>query len=631
MNRQKRQTRNLLKQIVRLVAPPKPLSISEWADRHRVLSPESSGEPGPWRTDRAPYQREPMNAINRGKQQTIVLMWASQLGKTDIQLNTIGYFTHHEPAPIMAVQPTLELAREFSKDRLTPMYRDSKVLSKLVTKDKSRDSSNTVLYKSYPGGRINIAGANSPRSLASKPIRVVIADEIDGYPVSAGVEGDPVSLVSVRQETFHNRVRVLVSTPTIKGASKIESFYEDSTMEEWCVPCPECSEYQPFTWEQIKFEYDEESRQTTSVRHACKFCGSLHSEQEWKQDYAARGKWIARKENAHTRGFHLNSLASTFVVWEHVVDKFKKANREGKESLKTFFNTALAVSWEEKGEQLDEEVLLNRREIYHADVPDGVKILTAAVDTQDNRFEVEVQGWGEGHENWRIQYHVIYGDLKQKQVWSDLDEFLQRTWTDAEGRKFPIAITCMDSGGHFTNEVYKFCKERAGRRVFAIKGESSGDGTYLPLFIGTSTNNRYKATVLRLGVDEGKSKVMSAVSLLPVDENGNKTRGYCHFPLTTPEKNRGYEKQYFEGLTAEALQTRYKMGVPYQVWVKVRARNEPLDLAVYNRAAIEVLQPDLEGMQPYASASVITNETTTATTSVVSNPQRRRRGTSSSI
>lgn len=198
----------------------------------------------------------------------------------------------------MVIHPTLELGREFSKDRLMPMYRDSKVLSKLVTKDKGRDSSNTVLYKSYPGGRINIAGASAPRTLASKPIRVVIADEIDGHPVSAGGEGDPVSLVSVRQETFDNRVRVLVSTPTIKGVSKIESFYEDSTMEEWCVPCPSWNEYQPFTWEQFKFEYDEAIRQTTRVQHACKFCGSLYSEQEWKQDYAARGKWIDRKENA---------------------------------------------------------------------------------------------------------------------------------------------------------------------------------------------------------------------------------------------------------------------------------------------------------------------------------------------
>lgn len=625
MNDRKRQTLKLLKKVVRLVAPPPPLNLSDWADQHRVLSPESSSEPGPWRTSRAPYQREPMNAISSGTHQTIVLMWGSQLGKTDIQLNAIGYFTHHEPSPIIMVQPTLDLGRDFSKDRLTPMYRDSKALSKLITKDKSRDSSNTVLYKSFPGGRINIAGANSPRSLASKPIRVVLADEIDGYPVSAGVEGDPVSLVSVRQETFSDRVRILVSTPTIKGTSRIESFFEDSTQEEWCVPCPSCGEYQPFSWQQIVFEYDEESRQTLKVEHACRACGSLHSEQEWKQDYEERGKWIAKKENAHTRGFHLNTLASTFVDWKHVVNKFKKAKREGTESLKTFFNTAMAESWEEKGEQLDEDVLLNRREMYHADVPDGVKVLTAAVDTQDDRFEVEIQGWGAGHENWHIQYHVIYGDLKQPRVWADLDEFLKRTWEDAEGRKFPIAFTCMDSGGHFTNEVYRFCKERAGRRIFAIKGEGTGDGTRLPLIIGTSTNNRYKATVVRLGVDEGKSKVMSALKTPMVDEDGFRMQGYCHFPLSTPERNRGYERQYFEGLTAEALHTRMKMGVPYQVWVKVRARNEPLDLAVYNRAAIEILQPDLENMRPYCSSPVKEAAIATAPT------PKRRRGTTSSV
>lgn len=632
MNSQRRRTFDLLKQTVPLVAPPEPISVAEWADRNRVLSPEASAEPGPWKTDRAPYQRVPMEAISDKNVQSVVLMWASQLGKTDIQLNTIGYFTGHDPAPIMVIQPDLMVARDFSNDRLAPMYRDSPQLSTLVVKDKSRDSRNTILYKTFPGGRINIAGANSPASLASKPIRVVIGDEIDRFPVSAGKEGDPVSLVVARTKTFYNKKIVWVSSPTIKGASKIEALYEDSTQETLNFPCPSCDELQQLEWQQIKFEYDVDTRSCTEVYHVCKHCGALHQEHEWKKDYAERVVWIAAKEHSKTRGFKLSSLAATInYTWKDAVNEFMVAKRGGPVLLKTFFNTVMAESWEEEGEKLDEEVLLNRREIYHADVPDGVKVLTAAVDTQDNRFEVEVQGWGEGHENWRIQYHVIYGDLKQQQVWSDLDEFLKRTWTDTEGRKFPIAITCMDSGGHFTNEVYKFCKERAARRVFAIKGESSGDGTYLPLYIGTSTNNRYKTTVLRLGVDEGKSKVMSSVSLLPVDENGNKTRGYCHFPLTTPEKNRGYEKQYFEGLTAEALQTRYKMGVPYQVWVKVRARNEPLDLAVYNRAAIEVLQPDLEGMQPYASSSTITKETTTTTASVTSNHQRRRRGTSSSI
>lgn len=607
----------LLKETLKLVAPPNPLSIDEWADQYRVLSPESSAEPGPWKTERAPYQREPMKAISDPSIESVVFMWASQLGKTDIQLNVIGYYTGHDPAPIMVIQPDLAVAKDFSNDRLTPMYRDSPQLSKLVVKDKSRDSRNTILYKTFPGGRINIAGANAPASLSSKPIRIVIGDEVDRFPASAGKEGDPVSLVTARTKTFYNKKLVWVSTPTIKGASKIESLFEDSTQEYLNFPCPSCEELQTLSWLQIKFEYDEENRTCTDVHHACKHCGALHQEHEWKKDYSNRAIWIATKEHSKVRGFHLNSLAATInYTWKDVVDDFKKAKRGGVETLKTFFNTVLAESWEEKGEQLDEEVLYNRREIYHADVPEGVKVLTAAVDTQDNRFEVEVQGWGAGHENWHIEYRVILGDLKQPQVWADLDEFLKRTWTDIEGRHYPIAITCMDSGGHFTNEVYKFCKERAARRVFAIRGESKGDGTYLPLYIGTSDKNRYRATVLRLGVDEGKSKVMSALQQKAVDENGNKLPGFVHFPLSTPDRNRGYELPYFDGLTSEERRKRIRLGKAYYVWVKVKERNEPFDLAVYNRAAIEVLNPKLDEEMP----PVITNRTGAVR-------KRKRRGT----
>ncbi|WP_020621122.1 phage terminase large subunit family protein [Paenibacillus daejeonensis] len=614
------QTRNLFREIVRVVAPPAKLNVSEWADRYRILSSESSAEPGPWRTSRAPFQREPMNAISDSRYETIVLMWSSQVGKTELELNAVGYFSDHDPAPMMFVQPTLIMAQDFSKDRLAPMYRDSPKLRDKIRSPKSRDSGNTVLRKSFPGGQIALAGANSPASLASRPIRVVLCDEIDRYPLSAGTEGDPVSLVTKRTTTFSNRKRILVSTPTIKGISRIEKFYEDSTKEEWCLPCPTCEDYQPLKWKNIVYEYDEEDKKTTKAEMRCSSCGFLHSEQEWKANHEQTGRWIAQRSHSTTRGFHLNELASTFTSWETIVHNWKEANAAGTEALKTWINTAMAETWEEKGEQLDEEILLNRRELYHADVPDGVKVLTAAVDTQDNRFEVEVQGWGVGHENWRIQYHVIYGDLKQPQVWADLDEFLQRTWSDAGGRTFPIAISCMDSGGHFTNEVYKFCKERHGRRLFAIRGENPGDGTYLPLIAGTSSKNRYNATVVRLGVHEGKTKVMSAVRQPPVDDQGNKTKGYCHFPLTTPEKNRGYERQYFEGLTAEALHTRYKAGSPYHVWVKVRERNEPLDLAVYNRAAIEILQPNLDAELPPPKPS-----------SQADRKPKRRRGTTSSV
>lgn len=584
----------MLKQTVRLVAPPAPISIAEWADEHRVLSPEDSAEPGPWKTSRSPFQKIPMEAITDRNVETVVLMWGSQLGKTAIQLNVIGYYTGHDPAPIMMIQPDLQVARDFSNDRLSPMYRDSPQLSKLVTKDKSRDSRNTILYKTYPGGRINIAGSNSPASLASKPIRILIADEVDRFAKSAGKEGDPISLVEARTKTFYNRKMVYVSTPTIKGASRIEELFEDSTQERLHFPCPSCDHLQTLEWSQIKFEYDKEKKECTKVDHFCKECGALHSEHEWKRDYANRAVWIAGKEHSKVRGFHLNSLAATInYTWKMVVEDFKKAERGGALKLRTFFNTVMAESWEEEGEKLEHEVLMNRREMYHARVPDGVKILTAAVDTQDNRFEIDVIGWGKDYESWRIQYHVVFGDPNLPQIWADLDEFLTRNWTDKDGRQFRIRRVLMDSGGHFTREVYKFCKPRQKRGLYALKGEDSGDGTHTPLLNGSTDNNVHRATVIRLGVAEGKAKVFASLSIEPGKP------GYCHFPLPDPYKTDpfAYDEEYFLGLTAEQLVTRYKEGLPYTVWKKTRTRNEPLDLAVYNRAAIEMLNPNFDAIE----------------------------------
>lgn len=621
----RKNTLGLLKRTLKLVAPPAPITVDEWADANRVLSPESAANPGPWKTSKSPHQREPMRAISDPNIESIVLMWGSQLGKTEVQLNAIGYYTGHDPAPIMAIQPDLGVAKDFSNDRVAPMYRDSPQLSQLVTTEKSRNSRNTILYKTYPGGRINIAGANAPASLASKPIRVVIGDEVDRFPASAGKEGDPVSLVTKRTNTFHNKKLIWVSTPTIKGASRIESLYEDSTMEQLHLPCPHCNEHQVLQWPRIVYEYDKETKECKSVEHRCEYCGMTANEYEWKKDYEQKSKWVAQRQHATTRGFQLSSLYATIgYTWKNIVIDWYKAQRGGAETLKTFINTVLAESWEEKGEQLDDDLLYNRREIYQADVPEGVKLLTAAVDTQNNRFEVEVQGWGAGFENWRIEYHVIYGDLKQPKIWKDLDEYLKRTWTDIEGNRFGIVCTCMDSGGHFTNEVYQFTKARLARNIFAIKGESAGDGTYKPLIIGTSNTNRYKATVIRLGVDEGKAKVVDALKAPMVDELGDKMPGYVHFPATTPERNRGYERDYFDGLTAESLQERKKLGKTFYVWIKNKPRNEPFDLAVYNRAAIEWVRADLDMMEPYCTKAQ--KEQLSYTTATVSTQQRRRRG-----
>lgn len=568
-------TKDLFRRIAQqALTPPPKLTVSEWADEHRRLSSEASAEAGRWRTSRAEYQREIMDAINDPYVEDIVIMASAQVGKSEIILNGLGYFIHYDPSPILLIQPTLDKAKDFSKERVAPMIRDSPALAERVGGFRSKDSSNTILFKSFPGGFIALGGANAPAGLAARPIRIMLADEIDRFPVSAGEEGDPLDLAEKRTTAFYNRKKIKVSTPTMKGTSRIEAEFLMSTMEYYNLPCPRCGELQPLKWEQIDFETES---------HRCIDCGYLSDEFEWKNQ---KGVWIATSESK-MRGFHLNELLSPFRRWGEIIDSFKKAKRKGQEALKVFVNTSLGETWEAEGTSLNDSDLVRRQEDYEAEVPDGVKILTAAVDVQDDRFEIEVVGWGAGRESWGIQYHVIHGDLKTDIPWKQLDEFLQKRWEKADGRKFGIACTMIDSGGHFTQDVYKFTKPRLARGIYAIKGESSQMSDYTPLIAGYSRPKPIEAVLVRIGVNEGKVHVMSS---LQVEEPGP---NYCHFP-----RGRGYNAQYFKTLTAERLETYERNGVPAQRWKQIRARNEGFDLRVYNLAALEIANPDLDKEYP---------------------------------
>lgn len=550
--------------------PPPDLTVSEWADAHRKLSKESSAEAGQWRTSRAPYQREIMDAINDPVVEDIVIMASAQVGKSEIILNALGYFIDYDPSPILLIQPTEAKAKDFSKERVAPMIRDTPNLKERVGDAKSRDSSNTVMYKSFPGGFVALGGANAPSGLAARPIRILLADEIDRYPASAGDEGDPLDLAEKRTNNFYNRKKIKVSTPTIKNVSRIEKEFELSTKEYYNLPCPRCEELQPLSWEQLDFE-------TESMR--CCYCGHLSNEFEWKNQ---EGQWIATAESK-IRGFHLNEMLSPWRRWAEIIDSFKKAKKKGTEALKVFKNTSLGETWEEEGTVIEENILYNRREEYEADVPDPVKILTAAVDVQDDRFEIEVVGWGAEKESWGIEYHVIFGDLKKAQIWNELDAYLMKNFSKKDGRKFGIAVTCIDSGGHFTQEVYKFTRAREARRIYAIKGASTSAGNYEPLIAGVSRVKPTKTLLTKIGTHEGKARVVSNLQLDTFGAN------YCHFPV-----GRGYEMPYFKSLTAEKLVTAYRNGVAYQTWKKIRARNEAFDLRVYNTAALEIVNPNLE-------------------------------------
>lgn len=580
MKKVDRKTVRLFKKIATILSPPPVLTVSQWADEYRRLSPEASAEPGRWNTDRAPYQRAIMDAVNDARCEDIIIMSSAQVGKTELILNIIGYYIDYDPSPILALQPTLEMAQTFSKDRLAPMLRDTPALKGKVKDARSRDSGNTILHKTFPGGHITMVGANSAAGLASRPIKVVLMDEVDRYPASAGTEGDPIKLAEKRTTTFWNRKKIKVSTPTIKGRSPIEKEFLTSSMEEWNVPCPCCGKYQPYEWGRIHF---------SDVTMECKFCLEHISERDWKSN---PGKWVAAKENNKKRGFHLNELASPWKHWEEIIEDFKEADRDRKqgdiEKLKTFVNTALGEPWEERGEAADDNVLLSRRERYNADLPDGVLLVTAGVDVQDDRFEVEITGWGKGYESWGILYKKIKCNLEQEEAWDKLEQFLDTELYFENGNSLLIAATCIDTGGHFTSESYKFLKkmERKQKKIFGIKG-MGGEG--IPLINKISTNNVEKVRIFILGVDSGKEILMTR--LKTVDEGP----GYCHFPINA---DRGYDETYIKGLTSEQRVVSVKDNRATLKWVKkLGTRNEPLDLRNYSTAAAEILRPDWDVLE----------------------------------
>lgn len=429
-----------------------------------------------------------------------------------------------------------------------------------------------------------MTGANSPTELRSRPIRILLADEIDAYPPTAGAEGDPLILAGKRLTTYWNRKEVDTSTPTIKGASRIEMEYEHSTMEEWNVPCPSCGELQPLEWSNLIYKVDADG-EIESTTYVCAKCGAVHTEVEWKEHFN-EGRYVAKYPNRKVRGFHFNSLASTFFGWDKIVKGFIEADQALKkgniELMKSWVNTELGQTWEEQGEKASKDDLLKRRERYRCEVPDEVIAITAGIDTQDDRFEVEVVGWGVEHESYGIIYKRIYGDLKQSEVWKNLDNFLKQTFKKADGTAMRISCACMDSGGHFTNKVYKFCKARTARKIFAIKG--GNEGTARPYISKPTKNNREQAYLFTLGVDTGKSLLLQR---LQIEEEGP---GYCHFPKDENEYIRGYDEDYFKGLTAEKQVLKYKKGRPYFVWELTgeTKRNEPLDCRNYAQAAIEI-------------------------------------------
>ena len=585
-------------------ATPPQMTVSDWADRYRKLSKESSAEAGQWKTSRAEYQREMMNAVSDDDVETVVFMTSSQVGKSEILNNTLGYYIDYDPAPILFVQPTEDMAKAYSNDRIAPMIRDCPTLNAKVADSKSRDSGNTIMHKRFRGGHLTMIGANTPAKLASRPIRVLLMDEVDRFPVSAGTEGDPAQLAIKRTTTFWNRKIVMCSTPTIKGVSKIEKEFESSTAEELNVACPECGEYQPYVWEQLKFEHTSGTNEVSNVVYACKHCGAVNKENVWKKQPI---KWVAKNpEIKNKRGFHLNELCSPWKHWNEIAVDFLEAKRQGVEMLKVWTNTAMGLSWEEESDLDINDILLKRRIAYNCEVPKDVLVLTCGVDVQDNRLEYEIVGWGKDYQSWGIKYGVLMGDTGGNEVWKQLDDVLFAKYERIDGLQMEVMTTCIDSGGHHTQEVYKYCKERESRRVWAIKGQG---GSGIPFIKRPNRRNDAGAWLFIIGVDVGKDTISSRLK-----QKFDTDVGYCHFPTET---NKGYDEQYFLGLTAEHRNARTVNGRTVINWVKRSsgARNEPFDIRNYATAAIEILNPNFE---------MVANRLNDATDIETNKPQPRK-------
>lgn len=592
----KREAQKLNKAIapaIKAFAPPDDLTVTEWADRYRRLSPENSAEAGPWRTSRTPYLEEPMNAFNDPKVANIVMVAASQVGKSEFLLNCIGYSIDQDPASTIFVQPTLDDARKFSRLRVAPMIRDSKPLKAKVSDVKTRDSGNTILQKSYPGGMLTMTGSNSASALASTPARYIFGDERDRWALSAGTEGDPWELAKARQATFYNRKAVEVSTPTIKGRSNIEASFYRGTQERWCHQCPECGEWHDIRFDNVKFEFEtqevnrKKSYTITSIGWACPSCGCLTPEDIIRKQPA---KWIAENPEAYKRGvrsFWLNAFASPWMPWSTIAQRFLEAKNDP-ERLKVVYNTLLGELWEDRGDLDDEDTIMARREEYPAELPEGVLALTCGVDTQDNRLEYEVVGYGHYGESWGIKKGIIMGKPDSEEVWQRLDDVVDRVYRYQNGRGLKISITCVDSGGHYTQEVYEACKKRHSKRVFAIKGKGGPDIPFvgLPSRVPIRDNKKITCWLYTIGVDAGKSKIMSGLKVQDPGPN------YLHFPRGD---DRGYDATFFSGLLSERLVLKGSRWV----WEKIpgHQRNEALDCRNYANAGFRIVDPDLDAIE----------------------------------
>lgn len=494
-------------------------------------------------------------------------MKSGQVGWTEILLNAIGYYAHQDPSPILCVQPTLEMGQAFSKDRLAPMIRDTDAIKQLFAAARSKDGENTLLHKKFLGGHATITGANSAAGLASRPIRILLFDEVDRYPASAGAEGDPISIGKKRSLTFWNRKVLIGSTPTVKGHSRVEKEFDKSDKRRYHVPCPDCGHRGPLWFKDFDFSKIGTPDDPVWI---CSECGCYATESA-KQGMLAGGEWVAGEEFSGIAGFHINEFYSPWSTWATVIEDFLKAKGDT-EQLKTWVNTSLGETWDPKDDSIDADGLAQTAEIYGTEVPRDAELLTAGVDVQKDRFEVHVWAWSET-ECWFVHQEDIYADTALKSEYRRLDEYLNTADFEHPSGSLPLVSAAIDSG-YETDRVYEYCAKRYGRRFYAIKGVEGPGRPGAWAMAKPRTPGPKPPKMFNIGLDFIKGRLFDRLN----DD------GVVHFPV-------GLDREFYEQLTSEFRDTRMVRGNKVQYWKKKRTRNEAWDCFVYAYAALLILRP----------------------------------------
>jgi len=566
--------------------PADPMTVAQWADRHRVLSTKGSAEPGPWRTDRTPYLREPMECLSpTSPYRRVVLMFGSQLGKTEVVLNWLGAIIHLWPAPTLLVQPTLDMAKRLNRQRLEPLLRETPVLSELIAPARARDSGNTMFLKEFRGGLFVLTGANSGSGLQSMPAAYLLADEVSSYPFEADDKGDPLENAEARTSTFPMGKVLITSTPGTRGMCRItHEFEQRSDRRQLAMRMPCCGALEVLRWrEHMKWDTPD-----GEVFAQCPACGERVSEHH-KTSMLTGAQWQATaKGDGITAGFHLPAwyAPAGWTSWGQIRDEFLRAKTDPL-LLKGWVNKRAAEAWEDEAvAAINADGLMARAQAdgYSSGTcPEGVVLLLMAVDVQDTWLETTVWGFGRGEEMWRIWHQKVEGSPAYDDVWQQIDSIRKTQWPREGGGVMTVRHCAVDTGGHFTQEAYEFCRARAAEGVVAIKGSSTKAAPALGK--GSKIDVNWRGRIMKKGLMlymvGGDTLKRTIYARLKKDSTGP---GSIHFGNDVTE-------EFLQGLTCERLVPKTVKGFQVLTWEKPSgARNEPLDLCVYSLAMLELVK-----------------------------------------